>query len=424
VILRPMHTTAVTPATNGDRRLEATTAEGAALVASAESLAERFAPGATEHDRLGTFAAAHLEILREERFLSAPIPTELGGGGVSSIHDVLVAMSRLAEGDPSTTIGVNMHLAVLLNVLRSHGVLRHRGEHARAAALGEQLRLVVDAGVVFAGAVSEPSPQDLTRPRTTATRVDGGWRVDGRKAFATMAPAATILNVAVTYRTEGGEERYGFALVPAGAPGVTFPDDWDALGMRGSASGSVVFDDVRIEAGAVRDGFPTGVHSAALLERFLTSGAFHAAASLGIAESAHAHVLTSLRKRSEAAAADPFVIVRLAENVVDLSAMRASFDRAGHAIDRHVAAHPDGDVPMAAAVEAYGEVQASKAFLTAAAVRVVDRALALSGGAGYLQRDPLAKAWRDVRAGGFMHPIGANRADLHLARTALGLDPV
>ena len=71
----------------------------------------------------------------------------------------------------------------------------------------------------------------------------------------------------------------------------------------------------------------------------------------------------------------------------------------------------------------YGEVQACKAFLTAAAVRVVDRALALSGGAGYLAEHPLAKAWRDVRAGGFMHPVGANRAGGLLARTALGVAP-
>ena len=52
-----------------------------------------------------------------------------------------------------------------------------------------------------------------------------------------MAPAATVLNVAVTYLDDHGAERYGFALVPAGAPGVEFPDDWDALGMRASESG-------------------------------------------------------------------------------------------------------------------------------------------------------------------------------------------
>ncbi len=52
-----------------------------------------------------------------------------------------------------------------------------------------------------------------------------------------------------------------------------------------------------------------------------------------------------------------------------------------------------------------------------------DRALALTGGAGYLAGHPLGKAWRDARAGAFMHPLGANRAFDLLARTTLGLEP-
>jgi alkylation response protein AidB-like acyl-CoA dehydrogenase len=69
----------------------------------------------------------------------------------------------------------------------------------------------------------------------------------------------------------------------------------------------------------------------------------------------------------------------------------------------------------------YGEVQAAKTHINEAGSRVVDRALALSGGAGYMAAHPLAKAWRDARAGAFMHPLGANRAYDFLARTALGL---
>jgi alkylation response protein AidB-like acyl-CoA dehydrogenase len=50
----------------------------------------------------------------------------------------------------------------------------------------------------------------------------------------------------------------------------------------------------------------------------------------------------------------------------------------------------------------------------------VDRALALSGGAGYVNGSPLARAYRDVKAGSFMHPLGANRAYDYLAQVALG----
>jgi alkylation response protein AidB-like acyl-CoA dehydrogenase len=89
-----------------------------------------------------------------------------------------------------------------------------------------------------------------------------------------------------------------------------------------------------------------------------------------------------------------------------------------------VHAHLGADAAPEVTQAAFAEVQAAKAFVAEASVRVVDRALALSGGAGYLSRHPLSKAWRDVRACGFMHPVGANRAADLLARTALGVAPV
>ncbi len=68
----------------------------------------------------------------------------------------------------------------------------------------------------------------------------------------------------------------------------------------------------------------------------------------------------------------------------------------------------------------FAEAQAAKAFVNEAAARIVDRALALSGGAGYLNGSPLARAYRDVKAGTFMHPLGANRAYDYLGHVALG----
>ena len=357
----------------------------------------------------------HLDRLRGEGFLRAPIPSAFGGGGVDSIHDVLVAMSRLARGDAATSIGVNMHFAVLLNVVRRWRIAIARGATGQADALRGMLQMVTAADVVFATAVSEPSPQDLTRPSTTAVRVEGGWRIDGRKIFATMAPAATTLNVAVTYRGEDGTERYGFALVPSSAPGVEIPHDWDALGMRASESGSVTFRDVRVGPDGLRDGFPAGSYSAAMLDRFLVSGGFHAAASLGIAESAHARVIMMLRHRADATLADAHAVMRVAENVVELAAMRAVFDRAGRLIDEYHAAFPEGDAELADAQSVYGEVQAAKAHITEAGSRVVDRALALSGGAGYMAGNPLSKAWRDARAGA-LHAPARRQPRLRLPR--------
>jgi alkylation response protein AidB-like acyl-CoA dehydrogenase len=407
----------------GDFTLRADTEAGAGMVAAAELFAMEFADGALAHDRDSSFATEHLDTLRAEGFLVAPIPTDFGGGGVESVHDVLVAMSRLAEGDVATSIGVNMHFSVLLNIVRNWNIAVARGDDGRAAVLGSTLELITTAGVALSTAVSEPAPQDLTRPNTTAVRTADGWCINGRKVFATMAPAATLINVAVTYRADDGTDRYGFALVPADAPGVDIPHDWDAIGMRASESGSVSFHDVRLGPDGVRDAFPAGEYSVRFLDRFLAAGAFHAAASLGIAESAQARIVKTLTQRTDAVLDDPHAVMRLAENVIDLSSMRAVFDRSARLIDDYRLAFPRGGASFADAQAVYGEVQAAKTHINEAGSRIVDRALALSGGAGYMANHPLAKAWRDARAGAFMHPLGANRAYDYLARTALGVAP-
>ena len=72
----------------------------------------------------------------------------------------------------------------------------------------------------------------------------------------------------------------------------------------------------------------------------------------------------------------------------------------------------------------FAETQAAKTFVNETAARIVERALAISGGAGYLNGHPLARAYRDVRAGSFMHPLGANRAYDLLGDVALGREIV
>jgi alkylation response protein AidB-like acyl-CoA dehydrogenase len=329
---------------------------------------------------------------------------------------VLVASSRLARGDAALTLGVNMHLAYVTNVVRRWQLALAAGDERRTSALAGSLEEIARDGVVLAAAISEPA-QDLTRPATRAIRTDDGWIVSGRKLFCTMSPAADVLYTAVTFVDGDGRERYGYALVPREAPGVLVHDDWDALGMRASGSHSVSFDAVRLPASALRGGFPVG-DADAYVERNLNAGLLHAATSLGIAEAAHLHV--SARLVARAGDHDARARMLAAENVVDLSACRAVFSRAASLIDDHFAAAPTTPAPGDRLTALFEEAQAAKTFVGEAAVRIVDRALALSGGAGYLNGSPLARAYRDVRAGAFMHPLGANRAYEFLGRRALG----
>jgi alkylation response protein AidB-like acyl-CoA dehydrogenase len=398
--------------------LTARTEPGERLVALAESLAGEVGGRASQHDREASFPHESLAAIKRSGYLSAPIPTELGGLGVESLHDVLVASSRLARGDAALTLGVNMHLVLVLNVARLWQVATASGDERRAAAFGATLEQVARDRVVFASAVSEPR-QDLTRPATTATRTEAGWTVSGHKIFCTMSPAADVLYTAVTFTDDGGRERYGYAMVPRETPGVVVHDDWDALGMRASGSNSVTFEDVQLPASALRGGFPTG-DATAYLERNLNAGLFHAAAALGIAESADASVVSRLARRADL---DPHTRMLVAENVVDLSASRAVFSRAASLVDEHHAVNPTTRGTGEELTRLFGEAQSAKLFIGDAAVRIVDRALAISGGAGYLNGSPLARAYRDVRAMPFMHPLGANRAYAFLGQLATGREP-
>src|ERR1700750_693284 len=111
--------------------LKAHTATGAHLVAIAEQLAEQLAARAAEHDRDRTYPFEAIEALNASGYFAAPVPIELGGLGVSCAHDLVVASSRLARGDASVAIGVNMHLIAVLNMERRRQVAVAAGQDRR-----------------------------------------------------------------------------------------------------------------------------------------------------------------------------------------------------------------------------------------------------------------------------------------------------
>ena len=398
--------------------LTAHTDPGTRLVAIAEELSEQLAVRAAEHDRDGSYPFEAIDALKAAGYFVAPVPVELGGLGVSSAHDLVVASSRLGRGDASVAIGVNMHLVAVLNMERRRQVALAAGQERRARGFAASLEQIARDGVVLAAAISERG-QDLTRPGTRATRIESGWRIDGRKLFCTMSPAATDLYVAVSYADGEGVERYAYAMVPTDAPGLVVHDDWDALGMRASGSNSVSLEGVELPASGVRGGFRAG-DAVPYMERNLVAGPFHAAVSLGIAESADAIARRGVVGRING---DARPRMQVADNAIDLSAARAVLSRAAALIDEHRAANPASDGSAGQLGALFAEAQAAKAFVGEAAARIVERALALSGGAGYLNGSPLARGYRDVKAGSFMHPLGANRAYDYLAQVALGEQP-
>src|SRR5829696_8178592 len=348
--------------------LTANTDAGARLVATAEQLAEQLAARAAEHDRDGTYPFEAIDALKTAGYFAAPVPVELGGLGVSSAHDLVVASSRLARGDASVAIGVNMHLVAVLNMERRRQVAVAAGRERRARGFAASLEQIARDGVVLAAAISEPG-QDLTRPGTLATRTASGWRIEGRKMFCTMSPAATDLYVSVTYADEKASSATRTRWCRPTHPGVVVHDDWDALGMRASGSNSVSLEGVELPESGVRGGFRAG-DPLPYMERNLVSGLFHAAASLGIAESADAIARRGIAGRING---DARPRTQVADNAVDLAAARGVLSRAAALIDQHRAANAASDGSAEELTALFAEAQAAKAFVNEAAPRIVDR---------------------------------------------------
>src|SRR5437773_8367458 len=136
--------------------LRASSPEGARLVALAEQVGDELAARAGKHDRDASYPFESIETLRRARYFAAPIPADHGGLGVESVHDVVVAASPLARADASVAIGVNMHFAALLNIVRRWRVAVRSGNERRATAFATSMHEIATCDVIMAAAVSEP----------------------------------------------------------------------------------------------------------------------------------------------------------------------------------------------------------------------------------------------------------------------------
>ena len=108
---------------------------------------------------------------------------------------------------------------------------------------------------------------------------------------------------------------------------------------------------------------------------------------------------------------------------VDLAAARAMLARSTTLADEIFQTYPAGSVPMTTLHEVMKDFQCTKLVVTRKAIDIVDQALTVSGGAGYLTKHPLSRLYRDVRAGPFMQPFSPNEAFAYIGRVTLGLDP-
>jgi alkylation response protein AidB-like acyl-CoA dehydrogenase len=376
------------------------------LVELAGRLADTFATRAAEHDRESTFPFENYDDMRAAGYLGLTIPEELGGKG-ADLREMLLAQERLAMGCGSTALAVTMHVSPLGQV----GALWRLNQDER---LGQFLREAATGEVVYASMTAERGHSILMTSNTVATPVEGGYRVTGDKIFGTESAICThFSSMARVDDPEEGSRVIIFRLARPVA-GMEVKDTWDTMGMRGTLSNDWSMRDVFVPEEAVFHSYPVG-HFDSVLLRMTWSWAMPAfgAVYLGIAGGAMAYAREQVQARGREG--DPAVQTAFAEMEILLETARA-------VLWRHTDEVISGDLFEGFTVqEGMARTMLSKHVPCNNAIRIVDLALEVVGGAGFFRRSPLERMYRDVRAGVIM-PYNNAEARSLFGRNALGIE--
>ncbi|UQA97335.1 acyl-CoA dehydrogenase family protein [Streptomyces halobius] len=385
------------------------TPEGHALLDILSRHLPGMASGAAEHDRKATFPLDAVQRLGADGVLGATVPRELGGLGVSSVHDVCLAVKRIAEADASVALSLHMQFSrgITMSYEREHGTDTGR-------ALAERLlRLMGTEGALISGALKDAGVTTELVPAD-----DGGWRLTGRKILVSMAPFATHCVVAAQTRPASGPPLIASAFLPADAPGLKAPDNWNGMGMRASASTEVVFQDCPVPAADVFLRGPVGVRNDAAMAGQTVSSIGLLGVYAGIAQAARDLAVAGIARRG----GQPPAAVRtlVAELDVKLYTLRTALAAALTNADHH--AHRTTDDPDERGRLMMAPFQYAKLVVNRTAASIVEDCMTLVGGASFTANHPLSRHYRDVRAGWFMQPFTYAEAVDHLSAYALGTD--
>ncbi len=383
------------------------------LISIAESLGPRFAARADHYDREASFPHENYADLKDAGLLALCIPEKFGGKG-ADLRTYALVSATLGKYCGSTALTFNMHACSMLwpGALADELEMtaEQRAEHERHRTI--HYGRVVRDGAIYAQPFSEGSAAAAGRAPfgTTAAKVAGGWLVNGKKIFASLAGAAHYYGVLCTEaKPELSMRDTLYMAVPANALGFTIAGDWDPLGMRGTVSRTLLFKDVFVSEDEQM--MPRGVYFQAA-GRWPHMFTTLAPTYMGIAIAAYEFTVKYLRGEVEGMPPVrrrmyPTKQIAIAEMWVKLEQTRALFLRmlADARID------PPKDARLRAYAAQYSIMENANA-LCALAIRTC-------GGQSMLRNLPLERLYRDSRCGALMLPWTAELCLDRIGREAL-----
>ncbi len=333
------------------------------------------APAADRIDRAGEFPWPLFRRLGEQGYLALRYPEAYGGVEADMVTYCLFA-EELARGSMSLAA-----LAAMQSLMGTHFIFRYG-----TPALHERyLRPALRGEKVATFALTEPNAgSDVANIQTFAERVPGGWRLRGTKTWVTNAPVADMLTVCAKTSRERGMKHIALFLVDRGFPGVTLGRQIDKLGVRASATGEIVLEDVFVPEEHLLGGETGGVEKVGgiLSEIRVMTGAL----SVGLGRAAYEAALRYSRERD--AFGKPIgehqaIAFKLADMLTQLQAATL--------LVYHAAWRLDQGLP------ATREAATAKLFASEAANRICDEASRVFASYSFATEYPVERYFRDAR---------------------------
>ena len=383
------------------------------LVAIVDEIGPGMAARAERYDREASFPFENYADMRKAGLLGLCVPEKYGGRG-ADLRTYAIVSATIGKYCGATALTFNMHACstlwpgILADDLDMTSEQRTEHEHYRQL----HFKRVVEDGAVYAQPFSEGSAAAAGKAPfgTLATKVDGGWKINGRKIFASLSGAADYYGVLCTEEKPNLSMRDTlYMAVPGNSPGLTITGEWDPLGMRGTVSRTLVFKDLFVPDDAAM--MPRGVYFQAASRwphMFTTLSPTY----MGIAIAAYEFTIKYLRgevpgmppvKRRMY----PTKQIAVAEMFVKLEQTRALFLRMLD--DARV------DPPKDARLRAY----ATQYTIMENANDLCRLAIRTCGGQSMLKSLPLERLYRDSRCGALMLPWTAELCLDRIGREAL-----
>ena len=355
-------------------------------------------PHNAEIERSDDFPPWLWKRLAEQGYTGIAIPEEYGGSGGDFMMAALVARGiGRANGAISMSYGAHLNLC-------AHNILRNgTGEQKR-----KYLPSLASAEMIGALGLTEPNAgSDAMGIRTTARPVDGGYLINGSKVFITNGPIADVIILYTKTSPEAGSRGITAFIFETKTPGFAVARKLQKLGMHGSPTGELVFEDAFVPSenvlGKVDEGYKV-VMSGLDIER-----AFYAVSGIGGLEAALEMSIKYAKEREQFGqpiANFQLIQAKLADMYTDLEAAR-------HMAHRALWLAQQGK-------RVSKEAAAALLFVARASSRAANEALQIHGGWGYLTDFEVERLWRNARLG----EIGAGTTEIRqllIARELLGM---